>query len=61
VLCRKTGVKVHEGVVIAELLTHEDSRVVGAVGFDVELGQMVRYRAAGTVLATAGADALPED
>jgi fumarate reductase (CoM/CoB) subunit A len=55
---RKIGVRVHEGVMIVELLTDGDGQVVGAVGFDVGRGELFRYQAGAIVLATGGAGAL---
>lgn len=55
---RKIGVRVHEGVMIVELLTDRDGRVVGAIGFDVGRGELFRYQAGALVLAVGGAGAL---
>jgi len=55
---RKIGVRMHEGVMIVDLLKDPDGRAVGAVGFHVGRGELFCYQAGAIVLATGGAGAL---
>lgn len=55
--CRSMGVEVVENVVVTKLLKKEEA-VVGAVGYDVHVGEPVVFSSKTVVLATGGAGAL---